>query len=43
MDRTEVEETNIAELEAEIDDVMYDLFDLSAEERAVVEEYLEVF
>ncbi|WP_256403448.1 Eco57I restriction-modification methylase domain-containing protein [Halorubrum salinum] len=42
-DRTEVEETNIAELEAEIDDAVYDLFDLTAEERAVVEDYLDVF
>nr|WP_256335682.1 hypothetical protein [Halopenitus persicus] len=42
-DRAEVEETDIAELEAGIDDAVYDLFDLSAEERAVVEDYLEVF
>ena len=41
-DRTEVEETDIAELEAEIDEAVYDLFDLTAEERAVVEDYLEV-
>ena len=43
MDRAEVEETDIAELEAEIDGAVYDLFDLTAEERAVVEEYLEMF
>ena len=42
-DRSEVEETDIAELEAEIDEAVYDLFDLTAEERAVVEDYLEVF
>jgi uncharacterized protein (DUF39 family) len=30
-------------LDAEIDDAVYDRFDLSAEERAVVEKYLEVF
>jgi len=42
-DRAEVEETDIADLESEIDDAVYDLFDLSADERAVVEEYLEVF
>ena len=42
-DHAEVKETEIAELEAEIDDAVYDLFDLSAEERAVVEDYLEVF
>ena len=42
-DRAEVEETDIAELEAEIDEAVYDLFDLTAEERAVVEDYLKVF
>ena len=42
-DRSEVEETDIAELETEIDEAVYDLFDLTAEERAVVEDYLEVF
>lgn len=42
-DRDEVEETDIAELEAKIDEAVYDLFDLTAEERAVVEDYLEVF
>jgi hypothetical protein len=30
-------------LEAEIDDAVYDLFDLTTEERAVVEGYLDVF
>ncbi|EMA70343.1 type i restriction-modification system methyltransferase subunit [Halorubrum distributum JCM 13916] len=30
-------------LEAEIDDSVDDLFDLTAEERAVVEDYLKVF
>ena len=42
-DRTEVEQTNIDDLEAEIDDAVYDLFDLTEEERKVVEDYLEVF
>jgi len=42
-DHAEVEETDIAELEAEIDDAVYDLFDLTAEERAVVGDYLDVF
>lgn len=42
-DRSEVEETDIAGLEAEIDEAVYDLFDLTEEERAVVENYLEVF
>ncbi|MFC5136590.1 MULTISPECIES: hypothetical protein [Haloferacaceae] len=42
-DPTEVEETDIAELEAEIDEAVYDLFDLTAEERAVVEDYLDMF
>lgn len=31
------------EPEAEIDDAVYDLFDLTEDEREVVEEYLEVF
>jgi len=30
-------------LEAEIDDTVYDLFDLTEEEREVVEDYLDVF
>ena len=42
-DRQTVEETDIEELEAEIDRAVYDLFDLTKDERAVVEEYLEVF
>ncbi|MFC5133886.1 MULTISPECIES: Eco57I restriction-modification methylase domain-containing protein [Haloferacaceae] len=42
-DRTEVEQTDIEALEAEIDDAVYDLFDLTEEEREVVEDYLEVF
>ena len=37
------EETDIEALEAEIDEYVYDLFDLDEEERAVIEEYLEVF
>jgi len=42
-DRQTVEETSIEELEAEIDQTVYDLFDLTDEEREVIEEYLEVF
>jgi hypothetical protein len=42
-DREEVDETNIEELEGEIDDAVYDLFDLTEDEREVVEDYLEVF
>jgi hypothetical protein len=42
-DREEVEETNIEELEEEIDHAVYDLFDLTEDEREVVEDYLEVF
>jgi DNA-directed RNA polymerase sigma subunit (sigma70/sigma32) len=38
-----VEETDIKELEAEIDEVVYDLFELTDEEREVIEDYLEVF
>ena len=42
-DRREVESTDIESLEAEIDEAVYDLFDLTDEEREVIEEYLEVF
>lgn len=42
-DHEEVRETDIAALEAEIDEAVYDLFDLTDEERDVIEEYLEVF
>jgi len=42
-DRETVAETSIEELEAAIDEAVYDLFELSDEEREVVEEYLEVF
>jgi len=38
-----VAETGIKELEAAIDDAVYDLFELSDEEREVVEEYLDMF
>jgi len=42
-DRREMESTDIEALEAEIDEAVYDLFDLTDEEREVIEEYLEVF
>jgi len=42
-DRREVESTDIDALEAEIDEAVYDLFDLTEEEREVIEEYLGVF
>ena len=42
-DRMEVEQTDIEALEAEIDRAVYDLFDLTEDEREVVEEYLDVF
>ena len=42
-DRQTVAETNVEELEAEIDETVYDLFDLTEDERDVIEEYLEVF
>jgi hypothetical protein len=42
-DREEVRQTDVEDLEAEIDDAVYDLFDLTDEERRVVEDYLEVF
>jgi len=42
-DREEVRQTDIEDLEAEIDRAVYDLFDLTEDEREVVEDYLEVF
>jgi hypothetical protein len=42
-DKREVEQTDIDGLEAEIDEAVYDLFDLTDDEREVIEEYLEVF
>jgi len=42
-DREQVEATDIEALEAEIDDAVYDLFELTEEERAIVDDYLEVF
>jgi len=38
-----VESVNIEDLEGAIDDAVYDLFDLTEDEREVVEGYLEVF
>lgn len=42
-DRETVTETSIEEREAEIDEAVYDLFELTDAEREVVEEYLDVF
>jgi hypothetical protein len=42
-DRETVESTDIAELEAEIDQAVYEMFELTEEEREVIEDYLEVF
>ena len=42
-DCEEVARTNVDTLEAEIDRAVYDLFDLTDEEREVIEEYLRVF
>ena len=42
-DREEVEQTDIEALEAEINRAVYDLFDLTEDEREVVEKYLDVF
>lgn len=42
-DEETVAETDIEELEAAIDTAVYDLFELTENERAVIEEYLEVF
>ena len=43
VDREEVERTDIEDLEAEIDRAVYVLFDLTEDEREVVEDYLDVF
>lgn len=42
-DKQTVSETDIEDLEAEIDKTVYGLFDLDNEEREVIEDYLEVF
>jgi hypothetical protein len=42
-DRERVDSTDIEELEAEIDELVFDLFNLTEEERRVVEDYLEMF
>jgi hypothetical protein len=42
-DRTEVGQTDTEALEADIDEAVYDLFDLTEDEREVVEDYLDVF
>lgn len=42
-DKGTVENTDIGELEAEIDEAVYEMFELTEEEREVIEEYLEVF
>jgi pyridoxine 5'-phosphate synthase PdxJ len=42
-DRQEVNETDIDKLETEIDEAVYDLFDLTNDEVQVIEEYLETF
>ena len=42
-DRQTVQETSIEALEAEIDETVYDLFDLTEDEREVIEDYLKVF
>jgi len=42
-DHKTVNETEINELEAEIDEAVYNLFSLTDDERGIIEEYLEVF
>jgi hypothetical protein len=42
-DRESVAATNIDDLEADIDEAVYDLFDFTDDERDVVEEYLSLF
>jgi hypothetical protein len=42
-DRKEVRQNDIDDFEADIDEAVYDLFDLTEGERKVVEDYLDVF
>lgn len=42
-DEQTVADTSIEALEPEIEEAVYDLFELTDEERQVIEEYLEVF
>lgn len=42
-DKQTVEESSVEDLEAEIDQFVYDMFDLTSEEREVIEDYLDVF
>lgn len=42
-DRETVAETDTEALEAEIDEIVYDLFELTDEERQVIEDFLDVF
>jgi len=42
-DRDEVDKTDIEELETDIDDAVYELFDLDESDQEVIEEYLETF
>lgn len=42
-DKQTVEATSVEELEAQIDEAVYDLFELTDDECETVEEYLEVF
>lgn len=42
-DRQRVDEVDIQELEREIDEAVYDLFDLTEDEREVLKDYSEVF
>jgi len=42
-DKETVEDTDISGLEAEIDEAVYEMFELTEEERGVIEDYLDVF
>ena len=42
-DKETVENTDIGEVEAEIDQAIYEMFELTEEERDVIEDYFEVF
>ena len=42
-DKQTIETTSIEKLEAQIDEAVYNLFELTDKERETIEEYLEIF
>lgn len=42
-DKADFRKKSISELEAEIDEIVYNLFDISKEEQRVIEDYIQIF